>query len=891
MPAVRAAAYRSASQTPYDVAMSRHRWTIAVVPLIVLAQASAIAAAPAADPVRVGPQPGGGSVVATRQLLRPAGDLLEPASRLFDLALAPDGKTLWLKGDWSLVAVDTAGWTVRARYWFGEAGSPHGIAVTADGGTVYATLSGNEIVEAGFDAKGELMQRRSIQVKGPGGKGAAGPAGIALASGGRTAWVALSLNNTLARVDLAAGKVVREIPVGVAPYAVALSPDGRTAWVSNEGGRRPGKAARTAESAGTKIAVDRRGIALGGTVSVVDLVRGRELAQVETGLHPTGLALSSDGRRLYVACAHADRVDVINTSTRRVTATIPVKPDPGLPYGSAPNALALSPDGATLYVACGGNNAVAVVAVSGEPRVLGYIPVGWYPGGVATDGVNVYTLSVKGLGSRDPDARAKEKTKTGKDAWHVWWQQAAVHRVPLPSATVLDGYTARVREDGRVPQMLAALERSSATVPAVPVPARLGDPSVFEHVVYIVKENRTYDQVLGDMGKGNGDPKLCIYGREITPNHHALADEFVLLDNYYCNGVASCDGHAWATEANTSAYVEKAFGSWRRAYDFGRDPLAFSPTGFIWDAILAKGLSFRNYGEFDFPKLVPGNSRWTDFWAARKSGAKTPTFAQFIPIENLRGYTAPEYPGWEMQIPDMVRADAFLREFAAAEAKGEWPNLILIYLPQDHTNGTAPELPTPRAHLADNDLALGRIVEAISKSRFWPKTVIFVNEDDPQDGFDHVDGHRSLCLVVSPYSRSGRVVSEFYNQTSVIHTMNRILGLPPLTQFDAMAPLMTACFGPVADLAPYRCRDANIALDELNPPKAALTPEMRKWASLSERLNLAIPDAIDDDVMNRILWADARPGEPYPAAYAGAHGKGLKALRLQLDPEAEEDDD
>ncbi len=849
------------------------------------------AASPAVDAVAPGPARDGGAVVATRQVLHPAGDLLEPASRLFDLALAPDRKTLWLKGDWSLVAVDTESWTVRSRLWTEQAGSPHGLAVTPDGGTVYATLGGDQVIEAVFDAKGEIVLRRTIKVSGPQGKGDAGPAGIALAPDGRTAWVALSLNNTLARVDLVMGKVLKEIPVGVAPYAVALSPDGRTAWVSNEGGRRPARGARSASSAGTQVAVDARGIADSGTVSVVDLARGRETAQIATGLHPMGLALSADGARLYVACAHADRVDVIDTASRRVVAGIPVKPDPGLPYGSAPNALALSADGATLFVACGGNNAVAVVPLAGAPRVSGYIPTGWYPGAVATDGRRLFTLCVKGLGSRDPEARKKEEAKSGTRGWHVWWQQGSVHRVALPDDARLAAWTAQVRRDGRVPQILAALERSSATVPAMPVPAKLGDPSVFEHVVYVIKENRTYDQVFGDIAAGNGDPKLCIYGREVTPNHHALAEEFVLLDNYYCNGVASCDGHAWATEANASAYVEKAFGSWKRGYDFGRDPLAFSPSGFLWDRALAAGLSFRNYGEFDFPKLVPVTARWTDFWAARKAGTKTPTFSQFIPIEHLRGYTSPGYPGWEMQIPEQVRADAFIRELVAAEATGVWPNLLLVYLPQDHTNGTAPGLPTPRAHLADNDLALGRIVEAISKSRFWGKTVIFVNEDDPQDGFDHVDGHRSLCLVVSPYSRTGKTVSEFYNQTAVIHTMNRILGLPPLNQMDAMAPLMTACFQPTPDPAPYRCREAIIPLDELNPPKSALGPAARKWAAISERLNLRVPDAIDDDTMNRILWAAAKPDEPYPKKFAGAHGRGLKGLGLQLNPEEDDDDD
>ena len=323
---------------------------------------------------------------------------------------------------------------------------------------------------------------------------------------------------------------------------------------------------------------------------------------------------------------------------------------------------------------------------------------------------------------------------------------------------------------------------------------RIGEPSVFEHVVYVIKENRTYDQVFGDIKKGNGEPKLCLYPKEVTPNHHALAEEFVLLDNFYCNGVLSADGHSWVTEGNVTDHLEKAFGGFTRSYTFGDDPLTYSSTGFIWDAVLLRGLSFRNYGEMVTSDAKGKAPAFAEIWKDYKSGDNKIGFKHKIDIETLAKYTSPDYPGWNMSISDNRRMDVFLKEFRAFEKNSNFPNFTIVYLPQDHTSGASPGMPTPNAHLSDNDLALGRLVEAISQSAFWPKTCIFVVEDDPQDGFDHVDGHRSPALVISPYTKRGQVISHFYNQTSVIRTMGLILGIPPLTQLDGSAPPMTDCF-------------------------------------------------------------------------------------------------
>jgi len=460
--------------------------------------------------------------------------------------------------------------------------------------------------------------------------------------------------------------------------------------------------------------------------------------------------------------------------------------------------------------------------------------------------------------------------------------------VALPDGPTLRAYTRQVLADARVPEMLRAQDKARSGARPVPVPRRPGQPSLFNHVVYILKENRTYDQLFGDLPQGNSDPTLCTFGREVTPNHHALAEEFVLLDNYYCNGVLSADGHAWAMEGYATDYLEKSFGGWTRSYPFaGDDPLSFAPTGFLWDHVLLHGLSFRNYGEMCKTTPQPGSAQWPEIWADYRSGKGQIRFQHDIPIEALRRYSCPDAPGWNMRIPDALRADVFLREFAGYEERGDWPNLILIYLPSDHTSGTRPGAPTPRAQVADNDLALGRIVERISRSRFWPKTCIFVNEDDPQNGFDHVDGHRSLCLVISPYTKRGAVIRRFYNQTAVLHTITRIFGLPPLNQMVAAAPLMTECFTTRPDFRPYQCRPNQIPLDEMNPPTAALRGDARHWAEKSLALDFEEVDRADEDTLNRILWHSAKgPEAPYPAALAGAHGSGLRKLGLALEPAA-----
>ncbi len=853
------------------------RW---IVPTFVALCAAACEPVPT-PPVQVGPSSDGGMVVATRQLLHPAGRSVEFHGRPVDLVLSPDGKIAYIKSDFSVFVVDTASGSVRQEVKYGEklGASLHGIVLTKDASRLYVTLAQSAIAQFDVAQDGSLKLARTLPVRIKK-EGESYPCGIALSADEATAYVCLSANNCLAIVNLESGKVTGNVPVGVAPFDVELSPDGAVAYVSDWGGRRAGAQDKTAKSAGTPVVIDDRGIACTGAVSVVDLIARKEIAQIETGLHPSDLLLSNDAKTLYVANANSDTVSVIDTASRAVVRAIGVRPDAQLPFGSAPNGLALSRDGKTLFAANGGNNAVAVVSLP-DGTVRGFVPAGWYPGALAIHEDELLIVNIKGLGTRDPATKGKWSTRYG--AW------GSLSYLPIPDSASLEQMTAQVRADAMVPQSLKAFERARDSRKAVPVPARAGEPSVFRHVVYIIKENRTYDQVLGDIGKGNSDPSLCIYGRNVTPNQHALAEQFVLLDNYYCNGILSTDGHHWATEGITTDYIEKSFGAWVRSYpSTGDDPLAYSETGFIWDNALLHGLSFRNYGEFRYDKLEP----FAHGSATRPSppaDLKDPRVHIGLPA--IAPYTCPDFPGYTTEILDVQRADIFIRELKQFEQNGDLPNLLVVYLPNNHTNGMTPGSRTPNAMVADNDLAVGKIVEAVSHGPYWKDTCIFVTEDDPQDGFDHVDGHRSPTLVVSAYTKRGKVISDFYNQTSVLHTIELMLGLPAMNQLDAMAPTMGACFDDKPNLTPFASIPNIIPLDERNPPKTSMSGEMLEMAELSLSLPLERPDLANEDSLNRILWYAARPSAPYPADYAGAHGKGLSRLHLKLDANAVKNDD
>ena len=829
--------------------------------------------------IQVGQLPNSEQSLPSKQILRAPGSQLQFDGRPVDLALGPNGQTVFIKNMSNLLVVDAASWTLLQTLAYPASGaSMHGIAVRSDGSHVYVTGAGNELYDWTVGTNGSLAFSRTIAL--PSGSY---PCGVAISADGTKAYVCLSIANKLAVVDLSSGTVTRQITVGVAPWDVVLSPDGNSAYVSDWGGRVPVGGDLTATSAGTPVVIDSRGVGASGAVSLVNLSTGVETAQLPTGLHPSALALSQDGSSLYVANANSDTVTAIDTQAKTVKETILVRPDPTFPYGSAADGLALSADGKNLFVASAGNNALAVVELPNAQHtnslVQGFVPTDWYPGAVVADSNYVYVANVKGLGSRSG--------QPANTSWQIFAFLGTANKIPIPDSDTLSKLTAQVCEDGRVRQVKETQQPARAGQASVPVPLHVSEASVFQHVLYIIKENKTYDQVFGDLPQGNSEPSLCIYPQFVSPNHHALAQQYVLLDNFYCNGVNSADGHSWCTEANNTDHLEKSFGGFTRSYTFGDDPLTYSSTGFIWNNALQHGLTFRNYGEFDYASPVPSSATWLQIYTDFTNGTRSIHYAQNIGVASLRPYSSTNVPGWNLGIPDVVRAEGFIKELNAAQAKGTWERFHLLYLPDDHTGGP----PSPQAQVADNDLALGRVVEAVTKSRFGTNTVIFVIEDDPQSGYDHVDAHRSLCLVISPYTKRGQVVSTFYNQAGVLHTMEQIMGLPPMNQQDAMAPLMFDCFTNVADFTPYTALPNNVDLASGTSGAAALSPKQKSWAKKLQQMDFTKPDRINEDTFNRYIWFTIKGDAPYPSKYVGGHGKGLKKLGLVLAKRSDADDD
>jgi YVTN family beta-propeller protein len=652
-------------------------------------------------------------------------------------------------------------------------------------------------------------------------------------------------------------------------------------YVSNWGGDLPRPEDPQLKSSDSPVRIDpRTNVANHGSVSVVTQVGNAGTAgrSLPVGLHPSGLTQNREGTFVYVANANSDTVSVIRTADQQVVETIDCRPESRLPFGSGSNALALSPDGSTLYVANGTNNCLVVIrlgarsceagilALAAASRVEGLIPTGWYPGAVlvSPDGKKLFVANIKGHGSLS-QPRPIAKGKNSHD--HL----GSVSIIDIPDAAQLAKYTADVNANNRLTYSLAGLEAPRSQRTPQPVPVRHGEPSVFKHVLYIIKENRTYDQVFGDLKEGNGDPHLVLFGERVTPNHHALAREFTLLDNFYCSGILSADGHSWTDSAYVTDYLERAFGGFTRSYpDDGKDPLAFAPTGFLWDNALAHGRTLRNYGEFVAEEdYAPKGTTWTDLYKDYQSGAFKIKLTPRPSLRSLAPYTHPTYPYFPLVAPDVYRAHLFLSEFHEFEKKGDLPNLLYMSLPCDHTEGTTPGFPTPRAMAADNDLALGRIVEAVSKSKFWPETCIFVVEDDPQNGFDHVDGHRTVALVISPYTRRHFVDHTNYTQVGMVKTIELVLGLPPMNQMDLSATAMRSCFQTKPDLTHYSCRANQIALDEMNPAIEKLQGKALYWARQSLALNLNKADQADENTFNRILWHATRGYDiPYPAQFA-----------------------
>jgi YVTN family beta-propeller protein len=822
--------------------------------------------------ILVGVQTDGSIVVPTGQTLTPPGTTIDVDDRPLGMVVSPDGTKLAVVTGSNFAAralhiIDMPTKTLKQTIAIGDSFvgvdfSPAGDRIYVGGNTKNNVAVFTLAADGTFAASGTIAIANSA------------PSGLKVNRDGSKVYVALNTSHQLGVIDTASGTVTR-VAVGIHPYTTVVSADGTKVYVSNWGGRVPGPTDVT--DGMFPIVVDpRTGIPATGTVSVVDTATNTVVKSIDVGLHPTGMALSPSGDRLYVTCANSDTVSAIDTASDTVTQTLHVGllgPDRTPVLGSSPNAVAVSPDGGTLYVANASQNAVAVVDLGArrpEDTVAGFIPTGWYPTAVALDhaGRQLFIASGYGFGSIAP-------TPPGRTGRSYTDRAGEVSILDVPSRQDLARMTKQVFANNQSPtggQNRGGDQGDQGNQngnnqdgddqggdPANAIPMNVGQRSPIKHVFYIIKENRTYDQVFGDLSQGNGDPTLVQFGRDVSPNHHALAEQFVLLDNYYGPGDQSALGHRWILQAFPSTYVHK-YGNARN----NQSPMLLGPTDAVYDSAKAHGLSVRAYGERGLNTITPAGSTWTDMFNDWKNGTHNVTISAQAVILGLRDIYHPSYGAAESAIPDVARANVFLQEFQQFEQSGQLPSLVLLLLYNDHTAGTSPGFPTPRAQVADNDLALGKIVDAISHSRFWKESAIFVTEDDSQDGLDHVDGHRTVGLVISPFTRRHAVNSTFYSIINMFRTIEQILGLPPQNQYALAAQPMFDVFTSKADLTPYTFQPNNIPLDEMNPALAGLRGAQREMAKFSMAIDKSSPDSADADTLNRAIWHSVKGwGTPY----------------------------
>ena len=786
----------------------RARPSVIVVTTLVLA----VAAFAAHERLTPGRQSDGGTLLANGWRVTPVGRAVSVGTLPLNLATLRDGRVLALLSGYStegLVVVDPKRWAVTdsvplSAAWLGLAAGRDG-AVFASGGTTNRVW---RLAEGG----GRWARADSVVLADSGASLFAG--GLALSPDGKQVAVVAQLGDSVYLLGASPLARLAAAGTGSHPYTALFSRDGRRLYVSNWGD---------------------------STVSVYDVTDGALAPRAALAVppRPSALALSRDGRTLFVAHAAADLVSLVDLRAGRVAHTVALGLTARAPHGSTPNALAVAPDGRTLYVANGDNNDVAVVRLGGEdgPRVAGLIPTAWDPTAVAlsADGRTLYVANGKGTGA-GPNPRGPTAPDARRDQYIGALLVGSVSKIPVPDAATLHRWTRQVLANS--PYRDALLTRQPWPTRS-PIPRAAGDTSPIRHVLYVIRENRTYDQVFGDDPRGDGDPRLAIFGDSVTPNAHALARQFVLFDNFYVNGDVSADGHMWTDAGIAGDYVGKTWPanySGRRDWDYTAGLPALDPlAGYLWDAARRAGVTARNYGEM---------TEWDS--AAKVARAND---------QGLLAITDRRFTGWDLDVPDSVRADEFLRELRQAETSGVLPQLIILDLPNDHTYGRQPGKPTPRAMVAENDRALGRIVEAFSRSRFWKETAIFVLEDDAQNGPDHVDAHRSPLLVASPWLRRGMIDSTFYTTASVLRTIELILGLKPLSQYDAGATPLFPAFTTEPDGAAYAALPARWPLDELNP--------RRQQSSIDLRLFRA-PDLADEDALNREIWASVT-ATPMPA--------------------------
>jgi len=835
------------------------------------------------------------------RLIDPAGKVIRFGDPRFenhslDVRLIPQSSILVVEDRFGITLIDTTQSSVIAKWAYNDDSHYSGLMSTYSGIKIWDTGTEKQIFWSAADTKRSYVMQASwdgqkITILNTFSFAPLAPSPMALPNELVIntenyidyLYVVLNGNNQIAKINLKTKETVWTKPTGVAPYGLALIKN--QLFVTNWGGPMPTDTIGR-ETAGVPYGstyIDpKTGATAMGSVQVINPATGDIIKEIPVGLHPNAIIASKDEHFLYVANANSDNVSVISVPGLRVVENIPVQLIPGKNgyIGDSPNALAINNDGTTFYVANGLDNAVAVVTLgkisslkgAGKTTISGFIPTEAYPGGLLLDGNTLFVTNLEGEGSRVSTKEFKTSGVLGNvTAYNSHNELATISVIPVPGGTLLKQYTDRVktlnltfRED--VAQLLPR-----KNIAPKPIPERIGEPSVFKHVLYIIKENRTYDQVLGDMTQGNGSASLCTYGDSITPNQHQVSKDFLLLDNYYASGKCSAEGHQWTDAAMVTDYVEKNVRAWFRSYPHVQeDALVYDANGFIWNNAADHGKKVRIYGEACTPHFDDKLS-WTDIYNNYKAGLPFKCYNTST-ISRVRPMLSQNYPGSdELKITDQVRADAFIKELKEYEDKpgDKLPELMVMALSLDHTEGTRPGYPTPAAMVADNDLALGRIIEAVSKSRFWKNTVIFVTEDDSQSGWDHVSAYRTTGFVVSPYSRLQKTVSTNYNQTSIVRSIEQILGIPPMNIIDATALPMFNCFSERPSTYTYQALPNRIPLNQINPKLTSLKGKALYYAKASSLPEFDHVDGGRDDLLNRILWYAAKGKKTYPAKLMG----------------------
>jgi YVTN family beta-propeller protein len=868
----------------------------------------------------VGQQSDGSIVASNNQTLTPAGTIVELGSpvRAKSVALNPNPKTksavvLLMGASEPIVVfnVETGRILQRfipssvhdATFASDKSGSFTGITYSGDGKALLFSQDDNHVAIARVNPDtGLLANGQSVILPPPPADGRSyhnaksiNPGGIAVSADGKHAYVALNAANTLGVIDLtsSSARLAAQIPVGNAPNSVVIR--GKYAYVSNEGGRPATGRDFTNDSDGTPIVADTNdAFSITGTVSVVDLAAGKEVKTIKVGLHPAGMMIF--GPTLYVANAYSDSFSVIDLDTGKVVRTINVGvPVAGGAFGSGPNSIAVV-DGVQAYVTLGQSNAIAVVDLRGRDAnpVVGYIPTAYFPTSITYDAAHrqLVVANDKGLGAQGSIGSAQ-----GVSGFNTHQDTGVINLIPLPSANQLASFTKQVIDNNHwnlSTNIEVGPQYANPRALPVAVPRHIGEPSLIKHVFLIIKENRAYDQMLGDVAQGNGDPSLAVFA-SATPNQHALIKRFPLLDNVYAPSRMSADGHPWITLSGSFYSNDILSPDWIRSYPGGNsdDALTYTPKGFLWTAAAAKGLSAKLYGEWSSGSKVAKKRDGTDFsWSDFYSTVlceegQAPASSCIVPdnavsesssVPSAARILDPHYPSFNLTIPDQYRVNYWIPVFKQQDATGEVPNLTILWLPNDHTNGTSKGFPNPINYQADNDLALGRIVEAISHSKVWAQSAIFVEEDDAQNGVDHVDGHRQPVYVISPYTVTpqapgqGKVIHTTYTAENINRTIENILGTRPLTQFDLVASPMFDVFQDTPDLSPYTHLPAVIPLNQgpglPGDSYGSYSPLRKAWLEATtnmtkDKYNKA--DSVDTNFLNHVTWYSATDWKrPYP---------------------------